>query len=87
MVRYLPETERYEVILENSDKHTTVKPINIALEVGAKVVLRGLVSAHDLNGRQGKVFSFLEDSGRYIIELSNKNKRRISVNPKNAIAF
>lgn len=51
--------------------------------VGSRVRLQGLKSKPQLNGRDGNVVTFKEDTGRYAIELENYDGVLVNAKPEN----
>jgi len=47
-----------------------------------KVTIHGLNKAAEFNGKEGRIVSFEEDTGRFVVQLTS-NKRKISVKPGN----
>ena len=87
---YNQDTRRYKAIIWEAGQekeHIAIKPNNLILNERVKVVLRGLVSANDLNGKRGEVISFHDDLERYSIRLCDGSKKEIGVKPENAIAY
>lgn len=65
---------RYRVYLEGSDRATKplgIKPINLVLHSGTAVIVEGLVSAPEWNGKRGIVQSCDEEHLRYKIVLKD----------------
>jgi len=51
------------------------------------VIIYGLVSAKDLNGKKGEVITFHHDISRYCVKLCDGSSKEIGVKPENAIAY
>ena len=86
---YNPDTGRYKAICNQGSSNEEiigVKPTNVILQKGTKVVIRGLSSSKDLNGERGTVSKFHSDIGRYKIILDRSSKE-IGVKPENAISY
>ena len=88
--RYDKDTGRYKAIVPNEGQQNTciaIKPNNLIFDEGVKVVLRGLVSASDLNGKRGEVVTYYNDLERYAVRLCDESDKEIRVKPENAIAY
>jgi len=87
---YLQDQGRYKTILRKDDGEEeilSIKPTNLILEAGVKVIIRGLLSAKDLNGKKGEVITFHRDISRYSVKLCDGSSKEIGVKPENAIAY
>lgn len=81
---YKPEEGRYKAIC--NEEVIGVKPTNVILRQGTKVIICGLSSSKELNGERGKIGNFNSDIGRYKVILDGSSKE-IGVKPENAIAY
>ena len=86
---YNPDIGRYKAIIKENNQNMSlaIKPTNFVLDEGAKVVIRGLVSTNDLNGKHGEVTTFYDDLSRYAIRLCDGSNKEIGVKPDNAVAY
>jgi len=88
---YLRDQGRYKAAVgygNSLDPETIcVKPSNIILARGSEVIISGLKSAKDLNGKKGVVEKWDVEAGRYAILLSDGSNKKISVKPENALAY
>ena len=64
------ERQRYEVELSHDRSRIKLQPANMRLPVGSRLRIHGLVSATQHNGKLAKVAAYLEESGRYDVELA-----------------
>lgn len=80
VANYNADTGRYTAYISQDnqeDETLAVRPDNLILDKGVKVVLRGLVSANDLNGKHGEVVAFRHKVGRYAVKISDESEREI----------
>lgn len=82
VIEYDPQSGRYTVALEDSDEQLRVKPSNLLQHV--HVVLHGIESQPDLNGRKGTVISWSVQKERYSIYIIDHSKV-VSLKPGNVV--
>eukprot|EP00978_Attheya_sp_CCMP212_P031452 scaffold118973_cov49-Attheya_sp.AAC.1 len=85
VIRYRADKEKYEVINSASNKFLA-KPDNLLFDEGTRVLIQGLVSASQHNGKYGVVHKFNSGTGRYIVSLKETGSSLL-VKPTNCIAF
>jgi len=69
IVGFDEDKDRYTVYCEATEAMISLKPDSVLLPVSTCVVLDGLQSAPQHNGRWGTVLSIDEDAGRYVVQL------------------
>jgi len=85
IIRYRADKEKYEVVNSKSNKFLA-KPDNLLLDEGTRVLIQGLVSASQHNGKYGVVHKFNSEKGRYIVNLKETGSNLL-VKPTNCIVF
>ena len=63
-----------------------LRPHNVLLPRGTRVVLRGLQGAPELNGREGVALEHDDVAGRYAVRLDGGEARSVKVKRENAVA-
>ena len=77
------ERDRYEVELADDQKsRIKITTNNILLPTGARVRAHGLVSAAHHNGKLGQVVGYIEESGRYDVQLVDGSSGQTTVRLK-----
>ena len=82
ILAYDPQTGRYTVLVEDSDEQLRVKPSNLLQHV--HVVLQGIESQPNLNGRKGTVIAWDDRKERYSIYIMDLSKV-VSLKPSNVV--
>ena len=82
IIGYDPQSGRYTIMLEDGDEQLRVKPSNLLQHV--HVVLQGIESQPDLNGRKGTVISWNGHKERYSIYIMDLSKV-VSLKPANVV--
>ncbi|KAL7568719.1 hypothetical protein ACA910_021713 [Epithemia clementina (nom. ined.)] len=82
IISYDPQSGRYTVLLEDSDEQLRVKPSNLLQHV--HVVLQGIESQPNLNGRKGTVIAWNSHKERYSIYIMDLSKV-VSLKPGNVV--
>mmetsp|Transcript_13018 Transcript_13018/g.23936 ORF Transcript_13018/g.23936 Transcript_13018/m.23936 type:complete len:393 (-) Transcript_13018:76-1254(-) len=68
--KFLPEKERYLVVLKNPGTAIGLQPANCILQRDTRVVLTGLTSVQ-YNGQLGTILDIDRDKGRYLVQCSD----------------
>ena len=63
-----------------------LRPHNVLLPRGTRVVLRGLQGAPELNGREGVALEHDDAAGRYAVRLDGGEARSVKLKRENAVA-
>lgn len=82
--KYLAKRDRYKILveIEGEEKAVCVKPSNLILSQGARVVINGLKSATHLNEKSAVVIGWDEGTSRYAVRLTGANQQ-VAVKPEN----
>jgi hypothetical protein len=68
---------RYQVQLKELGERVNLKPQNLILREGAAVVVDGVQSQPELNGREGTVLEFDAGRGRYKVRLEGEARMKM----------
>lgn len=71
--------ERYNIYVMDLSKTVSLKPNNVILDVGTVAQIVNLTSKPELNQQFGTIKSFIQDSNRYDVQLSEQQVIRIKL--------
>jgi curved DNA-binding protein CbpA len=73
------DKERYNVYIMDLSKVISIKPANIILDNGTVGMITGVMAKPELNGKYGTIKSWVRESNRYDIQLTESQIIRIKV--------
>ena len=77
IIAWDPHKERYNIYVMNLSKVVSLKPSNVILENGSVGKIVNLTAKPELNGKFGTIKSWIGDSNRYEVQISEGSVLRI----------
>ena len=77
IIAWDPRKERYNIYVMNLSKVVSLKPSNVILENGSVGKIVNLTAKPELNGKFGTIKSWIRDSNRYEVQVSESSVLRI----------